>query len=464
MNVVFLGGGSMRILPILRGVFHLAPDAFRAGEIRLVDRELDRAEAVGRLAMACPEYQDVRCKISWTTDVDSALEGADALYLTMGARSEPTETLAALAAQEHGYFSSDQLSINGAFLSLRLGAVIMGLARKMERLCPNAMMLIFPNPVAVYSCMVNNHTKIKALGICGGFNNHRWDLSRLCGRDEFDPKWDVVAAGVNHLSFILRGKRKGEDLYGELMPRILNENWKCMEIQGSSPLAAKALRRALENLYKLYRRHGTIVFSTEGDGLAHIATQDALDLQAERLGAMTDFNPGTIAGTIKERQKAQAAEFLGAAASPQQVDWSVPWPRSPRYGRDVTDITIPIFEALAGLRKMRIVASRANKGAVDGFPGDFALEYTMDIFKDSVTPIENQYVPRPFHGLIASLSEFQTLQAQAIVQHDPKVFADALDAYPINRFTPARNKFFTRMFDIYSDLDPHMRQARNYFA
>ena len=108
---------------------------------------------------------------------------------------------------------------------------------------------------------------------------------------------------------------------------------------------------------------------------------------------------------------------------------------------------------------MRIVASRPNYGAVAGLPENAACEYTMDIFRDTVTPVENQYIPAPFNGLIASLSEFQTLNAEALAARDPKLFAAALDAYPCHRFTKKRKEFFREMFDTYTDVDPLWRQA-----
>ena len=113
----------------------------------------------------------------------------------------------------YGYHASDNLSVNGAFLSLRIGRVIFNIAQAMEKCCPDALMLIFSNPVAVYSHLVNTRTKIRALGICGGFNNHKYDLTRLTGRDEYDDNWDVVAAGINHMSFIIRGAYKGKDIF-----------------------------------------------------------------------------------------------------------------------------------------------------------------------------------------------------------------------------------------------------------
>lgn len=204
MNVVFLGGGSLRLTPIIRGLLK-REGIFNGGSIRLVDRMLDRAELVGRAVMRCPEMKGVDCRVTWTDDLDSALEGADMLYITMAIEREPSLSLATEASVRHGFMCSDQLSVNGAFLAARGGGPILSFARKMEKYCPDAMMLIFANPVAVYSTMVNNHTKIRALGICGGYRNHCWDLPRICGRDEYDDSMDVVSAGVNHLSFILRG-------------------------------------------------------------------------------------------------------------------------------------------------------------------------------------------------------------------------------------------------------------------
>jgi hypothetical protein len=86
----------------------------------------------------------------------------------------------------------------------------------------------------------------------------------------------------------------------------------------------------------------------------------------------------------------------------------------------------------------------------------------MDLLGDTITPVENQYIPSPYRGLIASLSEFQTLTGDAIAKNDPAIFAQALEAYPVNQFSPQRKEFFTKMFDAYSDLDPMWRKSLDY--
>ncbi len=459
MNITFVGGGSLRILPIVRALLQ-TPEVFDGGSIRLVDLKLERAEAVGRLICRCPEYKNVNSKVVWTSDLDRALDGTDLFYLTTAIEREPSDTLALQAACEYGYLHSDQLSINGAFLAARGGNMVMNFARKMEKYCPEAMMLIFANPVPVFSAAVSNYTKIKALGICAGFGNHRWDLPRICGRDRYESQWDVVATGVNHLSFILRGKYQGMDM-NEILREQLTADWQPMQI--TSYDCGERIREGLQKLVDIYRRFGTMVFSSEGDGMSHILWSWGLEKQRQSLSRrLKDFNPDTIAADSLRRVEQKFAGFIAVAASSSEPDWNTPIAQNSLFGIDFSEISVPIIRAMAGLETMRITASHPNRGAVRDFPDNAALEYTMDLCHKNIIPVENQYIPSPFKGLITSLSEHQTLLADAIAQQDGRLFADALEAYPMNKFSSERVPYFSRMFEFFSDLPLALRNGINY--
>ncbi len=460
MNVVFLGGGSLRILPIVRALFK-DPAVFDGGKISLVDLKLERAEAVGRLIKRCPEYKNVDCEVVWTDDLDSALDGADLFYLTTAILREPSDTLAWQAAVKHNIFHSDNLSINGAFLGARGGGMVMNFARKMEKYCPDAMMLIFANPIASFAAAVTNYTKIKALGICAGFANHSWDLTRLCGRDEFDSNWNVDSVGVNHLAFILRGENNGRD-FDDIMREYLTPDWAPPAIP-NFPHAEVPIQTALKEMVSLYRRFGTTVFSTEGDGMAHLFTDSYLERQKECLAKhLKTFNADTVAAESMAEIEKRFAGFIKSAASEEDPDWDTPVHKNHFYGVDYGEISVPIIRAMAGIEPMRIAASHPNNGAVAGFADNTALEYTMTIDGKTLTPAKDLYVPAPFHGLIASLAEHQTLLADAIAQQDGKLFAACLDAYPVHRFTGDRRAFFKEMFEIFSDISPAMKDGVNH--
>ncbi len=157
MNVVFVGGGSFRTLPIVRGVLQ-NPKVMDGGEIRLVDFNLPRVETVGRLIMATPEFAAAGCKIVWTDKLEEALPGADVVSISFPVGSHKVNTLSDQACAAHGLFGSDQISASGAFRSVTGGTVVLGIARQMEKHCPDAWLFDYANPVAVYSGIVNNHT------------------------------------------------------------------------------------------------------------------------------------------------------------------------------------------------------------------------------------------------------------------------------------------------------------------
>ena len=456
MNIAFVGGGSLRILPIVRSLLE-QKKILADGSIRLIDLKLDRAEAVGRLIMRCPEFKGVNCKVVWTDQLGVGLDGADILYVTMEIIREPSNMLAGRLSLQHDFLFSDQLSINGAFLAMRGGGMIMSFARAMEKYCPKAMMLIFANPVSVYSGLVNLHTKIKALGICEGFHNHKWDLPRLMGRNEHSDAIDIISAGVNHLAFMLRGTIEGRDFRSVLDQHVLAPNWKPPVIEGSP--------RPTEGLWiqaRMYRRFRELIFSAEGDGLGHLCWDVVKAWDAESVASQEHFSAETVAAEKKAGIDRKFAEFAAAAKRNDDSIWQRPYTEDRLFGINRHDVLNPVAEALLGGPKLRIAASAPNYGAVRGFEERALLEYTMDIGQDGFSPVSDLYVPSPFYGMISAMSEFQTLQADALATNDPKLFADALEAYPVKHGEPGRLEYLEKMFDYYADIPAPLRKARDY--
>ena len=462
MKVVFVGGGSFRILPIIRGAF-LQKKIFDAGEIRLVDLNVARAEMVGRMIKRTPEYKDANCKVTWGKSLHRALDGAEALYVTMAIGSPEVCYLSSQASRARGFVSSDQLSLTGAFLGLTGGPTILGFARKMEKRCPDAKMLIFANPVAVYSGMVNNHTKIKALGVCGGFLNHRWDLPRLMGREDYCDEFELDVAGVNHLSFILGGTYRGEDLF-EVLGRYLKEGWRPPKLRKEFQWLGHHIRFALRKLAYLYHRFGTTIFSGEGDGMTHLFYEEMF------ARGQKEFRPMTRA-QIRRRAKAavesrEEADRKFRAHLDLELDdsfWSQPAEGDRLFGLNDRDIAVPIFRALAGMGTERIVASCPGNGAVAGFKDRTVVEYSQLIGRRGWRPAGKYAVPDCFHGLISALATHQTLLGDAIATKDPRTLADALFAYPVKQNTQDSRDLFRELLKIHGDEIPAFCQkARGY--
>ena len=461
LKVVFLGGGSWRILPIVRAAM-AHRKVFDGGEIRLVDIVKPRAEAVGRMMMRTPEYQRVACRIRWGMQLDRALEGADVLYLTMPVGSPRLARVGAPCVRR-GFITSDQISITGSLASVKAGPMILDFARRMEKRCPRATMLIFCNPVAVYSGMVNNHTRIRALGLCGGFANHRWDLTRLMGSDEYRDEYDVDVAGVNHLSFILKGTYRGRDLYKVIGP-YLEEGWKPPKFTKANSGAAPHIRFALRKLVDMYHRFGKIIFSTEFDGMGHLYYEDALRRYARpgRRRSEAQIHRDVMRGRAKRReQDRRYREFLSADLDAEF--WSRPRHENPWFARDDRHIAVVVLKALAGLGRQKIVTSHVNGDAVAGFKKRTVLEYSQFLDARSLRPAGRFEVPDCFQGLISSLATHQTLMGDAVATLDPRILAEALFAYPVKQNTRESRQLYREVLKLASgDIPAPLRRATDY--
>lgn len=456
MNIAFIGGGSLRILPIVRSLLG-NQRIFENGSIRLIDLKIERAEAVGRMIMRCPEFKKTGCKVLWTADLAKGLESADILYVTMEIEREPSRALSARLSLQHDFQFSDQLSVNGAFLAMRGGGMMLSFARAMEKYCPQALMLIFANPVSVYSGLVNLHTKIKALGICEGFHNHKWDLPRMMGRLEHDNSINAISAGVNHLAFILRGTIGGRDFRSVLDEHVLDPKWMPPKMDGP-PRQAEGLWM----LARIYRRFREMIFSSEGDGLGHLFWDIVKKWNAEYVASIDGMNVEAVTAAKHLEVERKFAIFAAEVNRHDDGIWQAPYKNNILFGINNHDVINPVAEALLGGPTLRIAASAPNNGAVKGFADRALLEYTMDISREGFAPVEDLYVPEPFHGLISSLSEFQTLQADALATGDPKLFADALEAYPVKRFDSKRQEYYCQMLEIYKDIPFVYQKTRDY--
>jgi 6-phospho-beta-glucosidase len=489
MNIVFVGGGSFRTLPIVRAAMK-DKSLFQNGKIWLVDFNLSRAETVGRLIMKTPEYAGTNCEIKWTDNLDKALPGADIVSISFPVGSLKVCRQSEEASVKKGFIGSDQISLSGAFRSLTGGVVILNIAKKMEKYCPDAWLVTHANPVAVYSGMVNNHTKIKALGVCSGINNHRWDLTRLIfDKDEYSDEFKVSVAGINHCSFILRGAYRNKDIYKLIDESIDRKGWQPCHLTKFKSID-KSVRESLKWLAEMRRRFGIIIFSTEWDGMAHIFFEEIFNYSMKnyykyKSDSISQVAGGYIAGNInlayykktsvsqieklakdqeKERQQ-QDMEFRSYLDKELDTDfWAKDPLENPHFAAYISDPIATVITAVGGNSKQWLAASFPNRGAVKGFKDRTVLEYSMLLDKEGVHPDHDLEVPDCFHGLISSLATHQTLLGDAIATSDPKIFAEALFAYPVYQNTQRAKSLWKELLKIHAKEIPDVFQkAEDYF-
>ena len=436
MKAVFVGGGAHRHLGIIRSAM-ARPGVFDGGEVYLYDLNVPRAELVAQLLRTTPEYRRCGCRIVCGDKLPEALTGADAVTVVLMAGSPRSFRLGDEPSLKYGFISSDNLSMNGAFLAAKGVPIVLGIAREMEKYCPDAVLLDFANPVAVLSAAVNRHTKIQAYGVCGGFTNHLWDLSRFFGRDEEAQNYDGECAGVNHLSFITRGVWEGKDLFTELDRVCDPAVWRDPELQPWWPEGSKAnIRRSVRLLRELYLKLGVMVFSSEGDGMAHLRYEEEV---AEGRAKLAERKGEDLEATLKAQREARAQADESFAAALKLVEqpgfWEDYWRQDLRFGRVDKDIFVQMLTAIAGVSPVKVAASCPASGAVVGVPDDFICEYTFHLSGKKRLAAGRYTIPAVVAGVTMGMVAHQNLLADALATEDPKLFARALLTYPIKSYS-----------------------------
>ncbi|MBM3500372.1 MAG: hypothetical protein FJX74_17075 [Armatimonadetes bacterium] len=460
MKAVFVGGGAHRVVGILRGAL-AGSDVLRGGEVHLHDLDASRAELVARTVMQTPEYAGADCRITWGDSLPEALEGADAVSVILMAGSRLTFELGNRASLRQGFLTSDNVSPSGAFLAIKGGRTLLGLAREMERRCPDAWLFDFANPVAVFSAMLNHHTRIRSLGVCAGYLNHFWDLPRLMGWDEQDFGFDVEVAGINHCSFILKGSYRGEDLFA-VMDRTLTDNWKPVRLKRHwDPVTRRNIGLGLRKMWEFYRNLGVLVFSTEFDGMWHLFYDEAL---AERRSAGFLTTPTQIRadcrGADAARRRADAALRRLIGEPHKARFWATEAHGQYALIRQDHDIIARLLQGVGGREPITVVASRPTEGALAGFKPRTVAEYSLVMCAGELKPRGTYTIPDSVHGLMSALATHQTLLGDAIATEDPRLLAQALLAYPVRPNSKAQKTLYRDLLKINAaEIPPDLQRA-----
>ncbi|MGI6335766.1 MAG: hypothetical protein ACOXZM_01730 [Eubacteriales bacterium] len=443
MVFTMIGGGAHRLLATSRSA--LKEGVFRnGGELRYYDLDTSRSQAMAEMVRKSPEYRanSAPVAVKWDLTLEQALDGADLVSVTLLAGGAYAMNLSSELGWSYGFLGSDNVSYPGAFLALRGAPILMNVARTMERVCPNAVLLDFANPVAVLSAMVNRYTKIRCYGICEGHNNHGYDLTRLLtGEDVYRPDYDVLVAGVNHASFIVKGSYRGDDLFTLIRQRLSDcPDW-LDRLQFSpyvSDITRQWMRFGLSSLATLFTDRGALMFSTEADGFQHYFHDEALRFHGSVYGHDGELLDTSAMETLKAANDASRKERLEAnrqfdlwAKSPAD---EIPWNDPARHIFHVTprgDVQVKTLLGLSGVEKTRVAVSALNDGSVENMAKGLTLEFSHEVDENGLHPIGGLSVPLGVYGMTASLAAHQTLLADACATSDPRDLYRALLAYPI---------------------------------
>lgn len=221
-KIAFIGAGSTVFAKNLMGDIFSMPELADA-QIYLFDIDAERLSTSDIVGQRIVAQLGVPGKVIATTNRDEALEGANYVITMMQVAGYRPGTVTDFAIpKQFGLRQTiaDTMGIGGIMRAMRTIPVLLDLARDMERLCPNALMLQYANPMVMNIWALSRASKIRTVGLCHSVQGTAQQLANDIGIPLKEINY--VAAGINHMAFYLKFERDGEDLY-PLLRKVVAE-------------------------------------------------------------------------------------------------------------------------------------------------------------------------------------------------------------------------------------------------
>ena len=166
-------------------------------------------------------------KLSYTTDLEAALEGADYVITAIEIKRYFYWSQDFHIPRKHGFnqIYGENGGPGGLFHALRNFEPSMKIARAMEKVCPDAWLLNYTNPLTKLCEVLTKLSKIKVIGLCHGVFHGKKQLCKFLDIDYKDL--DAKASGLNHFTWFqsIENKKTGEDLYPTLKEKEKEAHW-----------------------------------------------------------------------------------------------------------------------------------------------------------------------------------------------------------------------------------------------
>lgn len=404
-KLVIIGAGSAYtpeiIDEIIRRQSHLC-----IGEIALVDIEegRERAEIILRFARRMLEHAGIRCRVFLTLNRREALPGADFVIsqIRVGgwqARAEDERIGLSL-----GLIGQETTGCGGFMNAMRTIPVALDIARDMEVLCPNAILLNFTNPSGIVTEMLLRHSPIRTIGLCNVPINMHSDAAAALGTAREHVRCRF--GGLNHLSFMLSAECEGRDVYPELLEKLRRDPTRMKNIPKVA--GTDRLIDAICLIPSPYLQY--FYFEPE------MLDKELTELREEGM------TRGDKVEAINQQLFAIYAREDVVVKPPQL---------SERGGSLYSFAAMNILQACLSDEPWEMTVNTLNDGAIEGLEPYAGVEITCRVSRHGIERLPIGRLPAQVTGLVEMVKRYESLTVDAAVSGSRRTALMALLSHPL---------------------------------
>jgi len=403
-KIVFVGASYKFVHKVVRDM--LLVGGFNECEVAIHDLDPEPLKLVGDLVERIARQKRTRITVTRTLDRAAALKGADAVLLSITTGGQESDFRSFEVCAKYGIpvGVGDTLGPTALARNLREIPVVVELVREMERLCPQAVLLNFTNPMSCITGAAARYSSIPAYGLC-----HSADALFQYFAEVFGCRKRHVAmelGGVNHQAFVTRLWIRGRERTREMLDASL----------ASQARVADSLLGTREEV-KLQQDVCRILGAWPSCGGTHLAEFYHFFFTPRRIEALGHGIKQIIPGRVPFGRR-EPPEILRE------------WAYGPEPVGDLHLLTSEhahelLWAHITGEPFTRALNILNTGGWIKGLPHDACVEVIATVAGHRLTakPIE---LPPAVHSLVQRWVTIHDLSIQAAMNHDRDAAQQAL--------------------------------------
>jgi alpha-galactosidase len=344
--------------------------------ISFMDIHEDRLNTIYALGTRYAKEMGADLTFDKTMNRQASLEGADFVINTAYVLGHEHEADTRDLATKYGFYH--QSASVGNYYQF---AMMLSVAKDMERICPNAWLLQVGNPVFTGSTLMTRETSIKVCGLCHGHYGYR-EIANVIGLDPDKVVWQ--APGLNHNIWMTHFIYEGKDAYPLIDAWIETEGETYWRTHVATSTHDAQMSRGAVHQYQLYGLFPIGDTVRRGGWWYHTN----IDMKKHWFGEPWGGPDTHVARPyFVENLEKRLAEYARVAGDPTA---SV----SELAGTTKTmEQIVPIIDGLVNNNEGQFQVNVPNKGVLPGIPDDVVVEVPALVNIKGIQPMRVDPLP-----------------------------------------------------------------------
>ncbi len=405
-KITFIGAGSVSFTTaVVKDI-----TTFRAldnAEICLMDIDEYRLKEITRCIQRIKNELDSKITITSTMSRERALENADAVVVTVFNGDIDIWRYDIDIPMKYGVNINigDTRSVSGIFRALRNIPLMLDICNDVQRICPDAFILNYTNPMAMLCKAMQTYTNVDVTGLCHSVQGTSKMLAQWADIDPDDLSYTCV--GINHMAFFTELTANGKDIYP-----ILKEKIKIGEFYNKEKVRNE-----------IFKTFGYYVTESSGHNSEYTAwfrkRPDLIRKFCSPQGA--NWNPGEYAYSLKLREDPNRFDNL----IKKFMDKPLTKERGQEYAANIINARI------GDHTPFDFNANIINNGSIENLPFDACVEIPVTATKNGYIRKFQGKLPTSVAPLVAYTAAIENLTVEAWEKKSKTLVYQAVSLDPL---------------------------------